>query len=267
MFKKKAVVKIRAVIVLTVLGLLTGMISVDASESKLNARQQENADRIAAIVSEHWDEYGCLPSVCIAQAMQESGLGEHCRGNNLWGIQSGAESYSSIEAGAIRYMKVINNGYYKGAPFETDWRVQIRRILDGGYCQPEGAYESYVHSIVNKYNLTKYDDEMFAAIEKKREEERKKKEEEEKKSRKKMQKKTFTFEYVADACESNEMLVCEKVIPSGLVSVDFNGEWLGYFDVKTYKKMKGVSKYIIYTNRPELDGYKTKIEVIEDAVG
>ena len=263
--------RIRAVILVLLCGVMVfgASISSDASNAKLNSFQQSNADRIAAVVSAHWEEYGCLPSVAVAQAMQESSLGEHCSGNNLWGIASGAEKYDSLEDGAIRYMEVINNGCYKGAPFQTDWRIQIRKILDGNYCVPEGKYESYVHTIITKYNLEKYDDEMFAEIERRKEEERLKKEEAAKKKRvKKQTTKEFTFVYDPEKkVLENQLLTCESVIPSGVIALDYNNTFLGYFDVKPYKKKKGQSQYIIYTAYPELDGYKTKIEVIEDAVG
>lgn len=129
--------------------------------------QAEDAQTIADICIEHWEEYGCLPSVCIAQGWQESNLGKESNGYNWWGICSGAVSYDSLEEGVIGYMKVINNGYYEGAPFETDPSKQIRKILDGGYCQPEGVHYSNIMWIIDYFDLTQYDDQLFAALEEK----------------------------------------------------------------------------------------------------
>lgn len=123
----------------------------------LSNSQKQRAYTIASVCIKEWKHYGVLPSIAIAQAMQESTLGKYCRGNNLWGIKSGAVSYSSLEAGVYAYMKVINNGYYKGAPFQKQYSVQIRRILNGGYCVPVGDYYNNIINIVNKYKLYKFD--------------------------------------------------------------------------------------------------------------
>lgn len=121
--------------------------------------QQKNAETIARICVENWEKYGCLPSVAIAQAFVESTLGKHCPSgsNNLWGICSGAVSYSSIEDGVYGYMRVINNGYYKGAPHCKDYSTQISRILAGGYCTPVGDYYSNAIWTIEHYQLYEYD--------------------------------------------------------------------------------------------------------------
>lgn len=103
-------------------------VNVKGGTRKFNEEQQKKAEQIAYVVSNNWEEYGVLPSVAIAQAMQESQLGERARGHNLWGIRSGAEQYASLDAGIYRYMEVINNGYYKGAPGTTDYHTQLRRF-------------------------------------------------------------------------------------------------------------------------------------------
>ena len=127
----------------------------------LSRTQRRNAERIAKYTASHYDKYGVLPSIAVAQAMQESSLGKHCPNYNMWGLASGKIYCSSVENGCRKYLKVINNGCYKGAPFCKSWRTQIKRILRGGYCQPVGSYYSCVVSIVNRYNLTKYDKKMW----------------------------------------------------------------------------------------------------------
>lgn len=146
------------------------------NSNALSRTQRRNADRIARVCSENYNKYGVLPSIAIAQAMQESSLGKHCPNYNMWGLASGRIYCSSVENGCLKYLKVINNGCYRGAPFCKNWRTQIRRILRGGYCQPVGSYYSCVVSIVNRYNLTKYDKKMFRDMKRKKEEEKKKKE-------------------------------------------------------------------------------------------
>ena len=144
--------------------LLMSFISINVnnkSADALSRMQKRNAERIAKYTADHYDKYGVLPSIAVAQAMQESSLGKHCPNYNMWGLASGKIYCSSVENGCQKYLRVINNGCYKGAPFCKDWRTQIRRILRGGYCEPVGSYYSCVVSIVNRYNLTKYDKKMW----------------------------------------------------------------------------------------------------------
>ena len=126
----------------------------------LTKDQWDRADTIAEIASDSYEEYGVLPSIAIAQAFIESTLGECCSGNNLWGINSGAESYSSLEDGVVRYLNVINNGCYDDALYERNYRSQIRKILNGGYCEPEGSYYSDVVWSIEHYDFDKYDKDI-----------------------------------------------------------------------------------------------------------
>lgn len=112
---------------------------------------------MAEICIKEWKKYGVLPSVCIAQAMQESTLGKYCSPNNLWQIKSGAVSYGSLEDGVYAYLRVINNGCYGTAPFTKNASSQISKILAGGYCTPVGDYYSNVMWIINKYGLERFD--------------------------------------------------------------------------------------------------------------
>lgn len=123
----------------------------------LSNRQKQRAYTIAEICIKEWKNYGVLPSVAIAQSMQESTLGKHCSGNNLWGIKSGAVSYSSLESGVYGYLRVINNGYYGTAPFTRNASSQISKILAGGYCTPVGDYYNNVMWIIDHYGLERFD--------------------------------------------------------------------------------------------------------------
>ena len=123
----------------------------------LTENQKQTADVIAKVTAKNYDKYGVLPSVAVTQAFVESSLGVNCSGYNLWGIRSGAEQYSSLKNGVLRYLEVINNGYYEGAPFEKDYHKQLALILDGGYCEPVGNYyEDGIWGIEN-YNFDNYD--------------------------------------------------------------------------------------------------------------
>ena len=100
--------------------LLISFLSVFVNKNSaqaLSKMQKSNMKRIAKYTADHYDKYGVLPSIAIAQAMQESGLGEVCPNYNLWGLASGKIYCYSIEDGCKKYLKCINNGYYKGAPF------------------------------------------------------------------------------------------------------------------------------------------------------
>lgn len=238
--------KIVAIILAFIMAIQFVPASVGAY-SKLTDAQEDRAERIYNVVASNWNKYGCLPSVCIAQAFVESTLGDHCPGNNLWGIASGAIHYSSIEEGALAYCKVINNGYYKGAPFETNPYRQIRKILDGGYCQPEGAYYSNAVWAIEHYNFKKYDKRMFNAIKKNK-----------RKHRKKLQQKTFTLRYDA-SLESYEIRVDKSVIPKGDVIME-NGY---IYEVSKF----GSEKFVIGVPCREWDGQKMNITVVENAVG
>lgn len=123
----------------------------------LSEQQKQRAYTMAEICIKEWGKYGILPSVCIAQAMQESTLGKYCSPNNLWQIKSGAVSYGSLEEGVYAYLRVINNGCYGTAPFTKNASSQISKILAGGYCTPVGDYYSNVMWIINKYGLERFD--------------------------------------------------------------------------------------------------------------
>lgn len=153
------------VLVLVLVMLMTSPAKVYAKS--FTDSQTERAEVIAEICIREWETYGVLPSTAITQAFLESTLGDFCSGYNLWGIASGAVQYDSLEDGVYGYLGVINNGYYTNAPFEKDFYKQIRYILDGGYCQPEGDYYSKAVWTYETYELYKYDEMLFEELEKK----------------------------------------------------------------------------------------------------
>lgn len=162
-----------------------------ASEKRvLTEYQESNAKKIADIVTDAYDEYGVLPSMAVAQALEETSLGVNADTYNWWGIMVPGtdikEQYGSAKEGAYAYLGVINNGRYDGALFNKQWKSTIRNILDGGYCNPEGNYYTDVIWLYKTYNLEKYDNKLFKKLDKrekakKRKAARKKAEREEKK--------------------------------------------------------------------------------------
>lgn len=126
--------------------------------SVLSEEQLNRADEIAHIVASNYEEYGVLPSVAVGQAMQESQLGLICPKNNLWGINTGTyASYPSLYDGVIRYLKVINNGLYDGALFNSDYHSSLYSIQSGGYCVPGDGYAETVSNCITSYNFIEYD--------------------------------------------------------------------------------------------------------------
>lgn len=245
---KKRIISILIMVsmVITCLSIRRG-----SADSVFTNAQQKRADTIARVCMENWDTYGCLPSVAIAQAFVESTLGEHCSGYNLWGIKSGAVSYSSLEDGVYGYMKVINNGYYKNAPFCKDYHNQIRQILNGGYCVPVGDYYENVIWTINQYGLDKYDKKMFKQIRNQREKEK----------REKKQSKIFTVIY-DNTVPDNAAVVDERIIKKGTVNIWKDKRLQGIYDVTG-----GEKGYTIRVNNPYLNNMKVKLDVHEEAKG
>lgn len=142
------------------------MNSCEPNVSVLGEEKEVRADFIAEICIENWNEQGCLPSVCIAQAILESNLGEKCYLNNYWGLYGGYQSFDSLEDGVYEYMNFINE-YYPAAPFLTDYTEQITAIYNGGYCQGNSNYIKDIQWIIEEYNLVYYDELLFDEIERK----------------------------------------------------------------------------------------------------
>lgn len=183
----------------------------------LTKEQWKQADIIAEVTAENWNEYGVLPSVAVSQA--------------FIGIASGAESYNSLENGVLRYLSVINNGCYPGAPFERDYKKQIRKILDGGYCEPEGYYYSNILWSIKNYHFYRYD---------------------------KMIPNLYTIEY-SKKCSPNTCMINSNKAGKETVAI------IGNSFFETIKK-KG-NKNIILVPDKKLDGKKVTIELIENVKG
>ena len=160
----------RIVICLLTCAILAGGAPDAEAMLKFSKNQQKTVDTIYSVVSKekNWKKYGSLPSVCIAQAYVESGIGEAGNRNNLWGINGGRSSYKTLKQGIYAYMEVINKSFYTryNATDTKDWKKQITRILKGGYCVPASGYYAKVARVIKAYGLKKYDKKMLKDIEK-----------------------------------------------------------------------------------------------------
>ena len=236
--------KLKAVLFIV---LTCSMLVQNVHAREFTEKQQKIADELTEVCIDNWKQYGVLPSTCIAQAFVESTLGEHCSGYNLWGIRSGAEKYNSLEDGTLRYLKVINNGYYDKAPFETDYKKQIKAILDGGYCQPVGDYCSNAMWAIESYDLLKYNEKLFDELERK--------------ERKKQQDRKFRVIH-DDSIPKGVVLVDKNIIPSGAVCIYINGKLYNIYDVAS-----GGQDNVIRINNKMIDRFRVNIEVYENAKG
>lgn len=260
------------------MSILTTSVDASAREWRLTILQKKNADRIARVVMDNYDKYKILPSLAVVQACNESSLGVYCRGNNLWGILSGAISYPSVEAGTHGYLRVVTNKkYYHGVIGETNYRTALRRILDGGYCEPEGAYYSNCMTLYSRYHFEKYDQQMWKEREeaRKKEERRKKKEAEKRKKLKKEEKKRRDKQKrcywpVYDPTVPIGTVVCSnKIFKKGTLNLIHNKKLVGIYDV-TPTKMSEEEEYVLRINDPKYDeiyGYGVILDVHEEAVG
>lgn len=245
-----------------------------AATRTLSESQQKNADRIAEVAAAKWDQYGVLPSVAVAQAFIESTLGDHCRGHNLWGINSG-KGYNydrSLDEGINAYLKVIHDsGYYDDAIGCKSYETQLYRILydvdsNGNrrdvYCVPAGDYLSKAKWAITTYGFDKYDKQMFKDIEKKKEEARQQRifERKEKKRKAKWEKE-YTMVYDPEV-PAHEVVVNANIIKRGTISIYYGYDMQGIYDVKG-----GESGFEIATSDLSLAGKTVTIEVNEEAVG
>lgn len=129
-----------------------------------------------------------LPSICIAQSALETGWGTSnlmIKANAFFGIKAGKSwrgkvyssktsecydgvnfttikalfrAYDSLEDSVTDYFDLIcNNKRYAGAVGKTDARECITAIKEGGYAT-DPDYIAKIMDIVNKYDLTRYDD-------------------------------------------------------------------------------------------------------------
>lgn len=236
----------RVLAIVLSMAMIFSYVPTSAREHVLTGERKKTAEKIGKMCDENWEKYGVLPSVCIAQAFIESTLGKNCSGYNLWGIRSGAEKYGSLQEGVKRYLQVINNGYYDGAPFQKDYRKQIRAIVDGGYCVPAGDYYERAIWVIEAYGLEQYDKKLFRRLQ----------------EEKRIEQQSKKFKIVYDkSVPKYKVEVDKSIIRKGTIMFSV-GEEVVLTDVVT-----GAKGRVIKTSRKELCGSYVKVQVFENAVG
>lgn len=231
---------------------------VSAKSAELTKEQKKVADRVAEITAEKWEECGVLPSVAVAQTFVESSLGDNqVRKNNLWGLRPGGEysSYANMEDGIYAYLEILNNGLYDKALYKKDYKVQLQKILQGGYYGEDdgGTIEEYYRDCVDSirdYQFDRYDQELFRCLRRRKERER-------------MEKWDKTYILVHDdSLGEHEIRVDKKIIKSGAVQI-----WKGKEEKGIYDVAGGQKGLKIGISDSGLDGMKVKIIVNEEAKG
>lgn len=151
-------------------------------------------ERIAPDVQKAYKLLGKVkPSVCIGMACLESGFGTSSLMNGynaLWGQKVGTgktatkywsgtffttktkeeytvgthtvitaafRSFTSVLQGACNFYELLNTSLYKGVKADADYKTQMAQIKACGYMTSSTEVNS-VLTIINKYNLTQYDD-------------------------------------------------------------------------------------------------------------
>lgn len=250
----------KVVLLLLCLSLILGFApNAQAKAYPLNKSQTKLVKTIYRECSKekNWKKYGCLPSVTAAQAFIESCLG---KARNIFGINGRSGGYSSYKQAVHHYFKVINNGYYKGAPHKKNYKVQIDKILDGGYCQPRGSYYSKAIRSIQSYDWDKLDKKMFKKfkrIAKKRREEKKKKREVKERLKRQMAQFEVMF---SDEVPIGSVEIDKKIVRKGIVSVNDT-----LYEVKPKSNVGQILIFNTYTMLR--DRYVFLDAVFENAVG
>ena len=202
----------------------------------LSRSAKSTAKQIADICIKEWDNYGIWPSVAIAQAFVESGLGS---GPNLFGCLGHAGR--GTESATYGYLGVLQNQYFRGrANFAQDPDTQIGLILKGGnYCAgeyPGGHYHNLVINNIDNYNWDRFDRIIRRKIKAKKE----------RKLRKQRQKQPFRLEF-SDELPEGEATVDPWFIQKGSTII-YSG---GIVEARNTKR--GLRNTIIVGSRQNFD--------------
>ena len=257
--------------IICIVSLLIGSASnssVVTAKGTLTSYQRKMADRIAKVAIEHYDEYKILPSLVVTQACQESSLGVHCPGNNLWGIQSGKEHYSSVEAGAIRYMEILNYKRYKNVRGNKNFYSSIQNILDAGYCEGNPNYVSECEFLYETYDFSEYDQKLFKKLQKDKERRAKIRKA---KKRKEAQKKRETYVSTVSwtmkydpSVPAHCVRISKKYAKKGTLLLYEDYCMIGIYDTEA---VGNSDELVIYTSDKSMDGHVVEVQSEEGAKG
>lgn len=145
-------------------------------------KQSEFIGRVRGGAQESMKNYGILASLTIAQAILESGWGEHAPGNNLFGIKANGWKGKTQTLTTTEYVKgkavkvkakfrvydswdesiedhakfLRTNGRYKNLIGEKNYRLACQKIQSDGYATSP-TYAQKLIKLIEQYSLTQYD--------------------------------------------------------------------------------------------------------------
>ena len=132
---------------------------------------------------EAYEKYGVLPSLTLAQAILETGWGQHRIGNNIFGIKAGSNwtgkvqncrtseqnsdgsyytvysdfrDYDSVEDSIIDHAELLTMDRYKPVLASTNYQEACTRVRECGYATSLN-YSSNLISLVEQYGLNQWD--------------------------------------------------------------------------------------------------------------
>lgn len=150
------------------------------------SKQKQFIDNIAEAVKKACLGTKIYPSVCIAQAILETGWGKASVGNNLFGIKATGKpneywdgsyvtsptyeyikgvktrivskfrAYKTIEDSIRDHNRLFNAERYKYVRCSASPEEQVKAIKFGGYAT-DPKYAEKLISLINTYNLKHYD--------------------------------------------------------------------------------------------------------------
>lgn len=235
----------------------------------LTSSRKDTADAIADICIEEWDTYGILPSVAVAQAFVESGLGSG--GSNLFGV-NGCSGLGPVSA-TYRYLQCLHNEYFKGkAAWKDSPEEQMYYILERGfYCEGEYPYGRYYYNVlgsIDRYGWRKYDRTLEERL---RVREKKARQKKERRNRNFRQQMPFKIVF-SDKIRIGECMCNSLYIPKGSTVI------IGYYILEVTAVNKSLANTIVIGCKDDVlptlhndilvDGLFTHLtEVIEDVKG
>lgn len=145
-------------------------------------KQSEFIGKVKGGAQESMKNYGILASLTIAQAILESGWGEHAPGNNLFGIKANGwkgktqilttteyvngravkvkaafRVYGSWDESIADHAKfLVTNARYKNLIGEKNYKLACQKIQSDGYATSP-TYAQKLIKLIEQYNLTQYD--------------------------------------------------------------------------------------------------------------
>ncbi|BFT75225.1 glycoside hydrolase family 73 protein [Paenibacillus sp. P36] len=134
-------------------------------------------EQVAPAAQANMREFGILASVTIAQAILESGWGNHAPGNNLFGIKGSGQQLVTQEFINGRWLQIVDgfcvydswyesirdhsyfltqNPRYANVLHELDYRLACQKLQQAGYAT-DPLYADKLIRIIEGSDLTRFD--------------------------------------------------------------------------------------------------------------